>query len=152
MDRIARTEPLRRTQLSVLKGIPESKKDGTEPLFPVPSRDDGELKRSSFYAALLQRTQDPSQVPASFTGSGPWTFQYDAPLPETCSQVHFTNTNPAGNITIKHNLKIIVLAEDRKNPKGKLVEIVETARIHILSVSCLYKIYRIRTHFCSVSL
>lgn len=142
MDRIARTEPLRRTQLLLLRG-PQLNKDkdkGSEPLLPVFGSEATAFLQSPFSEGLPPQT-NLSEVAAAFMGPGPWVFQRDLQLPETCSEVHFTNNNISGNITITHSLKFVVAVDRPDTEKGrkrKCSEITESTQIQIISVSILF--------------
>jgi arrestin-related trafficking adapter 3/6 len=132
MYRIVRTEPLRRTQLLCLRN-----RQPSEPILPLSSSCTPE---NSHWLSLLC----PNVVqPATLSSRGPWEFSHELQFPETCSDVHFSSANPAGNITITHNLKIIVslllpAGEDFRKGTAKRVEVVNNMPVQIISVGiCL---------------
>jgi hypothetical protein len=135
MKRIARTDPLHRIILLSLK-CPSKEKEG-DPLLPLLTPFD-----SSPLHNMLTPDDDESEKAASFLGPGPWSFHHDLRLPESCSQLHFTNRNRMSNISVTHILKIVMRVErgddqfvDPKTGKRKLFDIVLQTPVHILSVS-----------------
>jgi hypothetical protein len=135
--RIARTDPIQRIALLSLK---LDNKDGGA-ILPLISDDPEAFKHSPFYSAMNPE-DDPSSVAASLMGPGPWAFHHELRLPNSCTQLNFSNQNRRAYILITHNLKVIFRVErgddefvDQKSGKRKLFDIVVQTPVHILSVS-----------------
>jgi len=136
--RIARTDPIQRIALLSLKS--ENKDGGA--ILPLISDDPEAFKRSPFYSAMNPE-DDPSSVAASLMGPGPWAFHHELRLPNSCTQLNFSNQNRRAYILITHNLKVIFRVErgddefvDQKSGKRKLFDIVVQTPVHILSCRC----------------
>lgn len=141
MKRVARTEAVQRHGLLSLKIDTKDNKDGGA-ILPLIS-DDPEAFRNSPLYAVVGHNEDPDEVASSLMGPGPWTFNYDLPLPSSCNVLHFTNRNKKSNIIVSHNLKIVFRVErgddkeiDPKTGKRKLFDIVVQTPVHILSCRC----------------
>lgn len=138
MRRVVRSDT---TQRFLLLSI---KHDGKHPpaILPIETDDPNALTHSPLLP-LLDPNEDLSEIASSLMGPGPWTFHKDLQLPESCSKVHFTNKNRRANMTITHNLKVVIRVERGddafvdKHGKRKLFDIVVQTPVHILSVSLL---------------
>ncbi|KZT05351.1 uncharacterized protein LAESUDRAFT_780573 [Laetiporus sulphureus 93-53] len=136
--RIARTDPITRISLMSLK-YPQ--KDAP-PILPLDPDDPHAFERSPF-VDLLEPSDDPGEYASNMMGPGPWTVKKDIQLPDSCSQLHFTNRNKRSNIFVSHMLKIIFRVErgddqaiDAHTGKRKMFDIVVQTPIHILSCLC----------------
>jgi arrestin-related trafficking adapter 3/6 len=136
--RIARTDPIQRFSLLSLKSSSQESK----PILPIISDDPEAFKHSPFFAP----EGDPSGVPSSLMGPGPWIFQRELALPTSCTQVHFSNKNRRANILITHTLKVVFRVErgddkyvDQKTGNRKLFDIIMGTPVNILSVSIAIK-------------
>jgi hypothetical protein len=97
--------------------------------------------------SLLTKEDDASELAASFMRPGPWSLRLDLKLPESCSELHFSNANRASNITISHTLRIVMRVEkgsgaddiegaaDGNKKRKRLFDIAVHTPVHILSVS-----------------
>ncbi|KAG6867795.1 hypothetical protein C0993_010990 [Termitomyces sp. T159_Od127] len=137
MKRIARTDPISRTDLLSVR---EPGKNAGH-ILPLDSNDVDAFKNSPLYA-LVTPDDDVSEMASELMGPGPWTFHQDLQLPISCSLIHFTNKNRRSNMIITHQLKFVMRVErgddlhvDAKTGKRKLFDIVIQAPITILSVS-----------------
>lgn len=90
---------------------------------------------------------------SSFMGPGPWTFQQDLKLSNSCRALHFTNKNKQSNMVVSHTLKFVIRVEsgdataiDPKTGKKKLFDIMIHTPVHILSVSRL-----VQSHVCMLN-
>lgn len=137
MKRIARTDPIRRIELLSLKH--EGK--GARPILPLESDDVDAFMKSPLHN-VLNKDDDPSEMASALMGPGPWTFQQEMKLPESCDMLRFTNKNKRSNIIVTHLLKCIMRVErgddlhiDPKTGKRKMFDIVIQTPVQILSVS-----------------
>lgn len=144
--RVARTDPVNRVVLLSLK---DNSKDAKS-ILPLQSDDPDAFKHSPLHA-LATPNQDEDEMASNLMGPGPWTFHQDLQLPPSCKMLHFTNKNKRSNITIAHNLKLVIRVQrgddeaiDEKTGKRKLFDIVIQTPVHILSVSFYiwYKLYQ----------
>ncbi|EGN91882.1 hypothetical protein SERLA73DRAFT_80061 [Serpula lacrymans var. lacrymans S7.3] len=142
MKRIARSEPVHRVTLLSLRNRDSDKDNDSDAILPLVSDDPEAFKNSPFYD-LLKPDEDCSEMASSLMGPGPWTFNHELQLPNSCASLHFTNRNKKGSIMIGHVLKIIFRVErgddeamDLKTGKKKLFDIVVQTPVHILSCRC----------------
>ncbi|KAI0079231.1 hypothetical protein K474DRAFT_1592279 [Panus rudis PR-1116 ss-1] len=135
--RVARTDSVNRISLMTLQC---NQKD--TPLLPLLSDDPEAFKKSPLFE-VLGPDDDPAEVASMFMGPGPWEIHKELELPNSCSQLHFTNKNKKSNIIISHLLKIIFRVQrgddrdlDPNSGKRKLYDIVVQTPVHILSCLC----------------
>lgn len=136
--RVARTDPISRIPLMALR---HPQKDGP-PILPLNPDELQAFSRSPF-ADIVPPGEDVGEYASSLMGPGPWRIRKDVSLPDSCTQLHFTNRNKQSNIFITHMLKIIFRVErgddeavDAHTGKRKLFDIVVQTPIHILSCLC----------------
>lgn len=146
--RIARTDPIARFNLLSIKG------DDNYPILPLQSDDPDALRQSPLFA-LIDPRDDLSEVASNLMGPGPWMLHQDLKLPDSCSQMKFTNKNHKSNIVVTHTLKLVIRVErgddstiDGKTGKKKLFDIVVQTPVLILSVSFLLAFFY-TINFCS---
>ena len=133
--RVARTDSVNR--LPLLSLTPANKEAHLLPL----SMDDPEAFKKSPLNQLVTEDDDLSEIASSFMGPGPWHIQAEVPLPQSCTQLHFTNKNKKSNILVSHMLKVIFRVQrgddrdlDPVTGRRKMYDIVVQTPIHILSV------------------
>jgi len=142
MSRIARTDPIIPFTLLSIKG--EGKLAG--PILPLDSDSPDAFRQSPLFALVDPHSTNTelSETASMLMGPGPWTLHHELRLPRSCDLLKFTNRNPASNITVTHQLKIVMRVErgddehvDGKTGKRRLFDIVVLTPILILSVCWL---------------
>jgi hypothetical protein len=145
---IARAEPVNTMALLSLKHFQNG-----DALLPM----DTSLENSPL-RSLLTNGDDVSELAASFMGPGPWSLHWDLKLPESCSELHFSNSNLASSINVSHTLKISMRVEkgsggseegetegvEGANKKKRLFDIIVKMPVHILSVKPINNLVYIR--------
>jgi arrestin-related trafficking adapter 3/6 len=134
--KVARADPVIRIPLV---NIRDETKESSH-ILPLDSDDPDALRNSPLYT-LVGPDEDLSEMASSLMGPGPWSFHYEAKLPQSCKFIRFSNKNKKSNMITTHILKFVMRVErgddeviDAKTGKRKLFDIVVQAPVQILSV------------------
>jgi hypothetical protein len=117
----------------------------SDPILPLLAHD-FEAFRTSPWFTLQGPNNDSSAMEAMAKSSGPWKFHHVLQLPK---DARFTTESVAGNITIRHTLKVAISLDGGEDRHGsKRTEVVMQSPLKILPVSLYAVGARITVDIC----